>query len=440
MNLSTQPYKGARDFYPEDKRVQKHIFGVLRDVVESFGYQEYDAPIIEPIELYLSKTSEEIVNQQTYSFVDRGGRSVTLRPEMTPTVSRMVAGRRQELSYPLRLYSIPNLWRYERPQAGRLREHWQLNVDLFGLPGVEADHEIIKVADSILKAYGAKNDMYEIRVNSRMLVNWLLLEYLMLDHAQAMALVRLIDNMHKLPHNQFKEFVKALLSGAQQATDVVDRLMELLAVKKLQDLPLVTQQHPAVGELTKLFELLESSGVTSAVFDLSLMRGFDYYNNIVFEVFDKHPDNNRSMFGGGRYDGLVAQFGVEPVPTVGFGMGDVTLQKFLETHKLLPELPPETDAAVILIGDTYETAQKTLDLLRHEGVRIAVDSSGRKLDAQIKSAHKAGIKYVIFIGSKELEEQRFKLKNLETGKEEEHSLERIVSILASQHQPNPRAI
>jgi histidyl-tRNA synthetase len=143
MTLSTQPYKGARDFYPEDKRVQKFMFNTMRRVVESFGYQEYDAPIVEPIELYLSKTSEEIVQEQTYNFLDRGERHVTLRPEMTPTVSRMVAAKRQELAYPLRWYSIPNLWRYERPQHGRLREHWQLNVDIFGVAGIEADHEII---------------------------------------------------------------------------------------------------------------------------------------------------------------------------------------------------------------------------------------------------------------------------------------------------------
>jgi histidyl-tRNA synthetase len=185
MSLSTQPYKGARDFYPEDKRIQKFMFNTMRKVVESFGYLEYDASVVEPIELYLSKTSEEIVAEQTYNFLDRGERHVTLRPEMTPTVSRMVAGRRQELPYPLRWYSIPNLWRYERPQHGRLREHWQLNVDIFGVPGIEADHEIILVADSILKAFGAKNDMYEIRVSSRALVNWLLLEYLRLEYSQS---------------------------------------------------------------------------------------------------------------------------------------------------------------------------------------------------------------------------------------------------------------
>lgn len=438
MNLSTQPYKGARDFYPEDKRVQKYMFGILRKVVEGFGYQEYDAPIVEPLELYLAKTSDEIVSQQTYSFTDRGGRNVTLRPEMTPSVSRMVAGRRQELSYPLRLYSIPNLWRYERPQAGRLREHWQLNVDLFGVEGLAGDHEVIQIADSVLKAFGAKSGTYEIKVNSRLLINWLMLEYLGLEKAQTAALVRLIDNMHKLPPEQFRDFAKAMLTPAQQGTNLLDRLMELLKVKKLQDLPADTHGHPAVTEMGRLFELLEASGVKDASFELSLMRGFDYYTNIVFEVFDKHPENNRSLFGGGRYDGLVGQFGVEPVPTAGFGMGDVTLQRFLESHKLLPNLPVETDAVVILIGDVYEQAQKVLGQLRSEGVRLAVDITGRKIDSQIKSAHKAGTAYVLFIGSKELEEERYKLKNLATGEEEEHGIERIVAILAAQHKLNSK--
>src|SRR3990167_10838097 len=166
MALSTQPYKGARDFYPEDKRLQKYIFGKMREVAEKFGYEQYDAPILEPLELFTAKTNDEIVNEQTYSFEDRGGRKVVIRPEMTPTVSRMVAARRQELAYPLRLYSIPNLWRYERPQRGRLREHWQLNVDLFGVEGIEAEHEMLLIIDGLMKTYGAKPDSYKIRVNS----------------------------------------------------------------------------------------------------------------------------------------------------------------------------------------------------------------------------------------------------------------------------------
>src|SRR5579859_1666014 len=172
MALSTQPYKGARDFYPEDKRLQKYMFGVMRRIAEQFGYEEYDAPILEPLDIYLAKTGDEIVNEQTYAFEDRGGRKVAIRPEMTPTVSRMVAAKRQELAYQLRWYSIPNLWRYERPQRGRLREHWQLNVDIFGVAGTAAEQEIIMVADAIFQRFGAKRDMYTIKLNSRKFVNF----------------------------------------------------------------------------------------------------------------------------------------------------------------------------------------------------------------------------------------------------------------------------
>ncbi len=437
MSLPTQPYKGARDFYPQDKRLQKYMFAKLRQVAESFGYQEYDAPIIEPLELYLSKTSEEIVAEQTYNFVDRGGRNVTLRPEMTPSVSRMVAAKRQELSYPLRWYSIPNLWRYERPQHGRLREHRQLNIDIFGVPGIEADHEVILVADAIMQAFGAKRDMYEIRISSRSLMNWLLLEYLRLDYTQAVAIMRVIDRRSKLSEKEFMDLVGALLSPVQRENDVLQRLTAIIKVKKLTELPLVTHQHPAVTELMNLLKLLEENGVHNAVFDPTIMRGFDYYTNIVFEVFDTSPENNRAMFGGGRYDGLVGEFGVEPLPTVGFGMGDVTLQNFLEGHKLLPNLPSEVDAAVILIGDVYKAAQKTLAMLRKEGLKIAVDSTGRKLDAQIRSAAKAGYPYAIFIGLQELQSQRFKLKDLASGQEKELSPERLVSTLASRHRSIP---
>jgi len=433
MALSTQPYKGTRDFYPEDKRQQKYMFDTMRRVVERFGYLEYDAPIVEPIELYLSKTSEEIVVEQTFVFTDRGGRTVTLRPEMTPSVSRLVAGRRQELSYPVRWYSIPNLWRYERPQHGRLREHWQLNVDIFGVGGIEADHEIILIADSILKSFGAKAEHYNIRINSRQLMNWFLSSSFQLDQGQILPITRLIDRYHKMSHEDFAGFVDAILSPAQKQTGVSERLLELLKMKDLSEMALVIQQHPAAKQLQHLLDLLVASGVESAVYDPTLMRGFDYYTDIVFEVFDTHPENNRSMFGGGRYDGLVGEFGVEPVPTAGFGMGDVTLQNFLEGHKLMPKLEPETDAAVILIGEVYEPAQKVLSKLRGEGLRLAVDSTKRKADAQIKSAVKAGIPYVIFIGEQELASNRYKLKTLETGEEKEMSFERLVSSLAARH-------
>lgn len=430
MTLSTQPYKGARDFYPEDKRVQKYMFAKMREVCESFGYEEYDAPILEPTDLFLAKGNQEIIDEQTYTFIDRGNRSVTIRTEMTPTVSRMVAARRQELAYPARWYSIPNVWRYERMQRGRLREFWQLNVDLFGIEGVEADHELIVVADRIMRSYGAKSDMYTVRINSRKLTTWLFRDHFGLSETQEQLFVRLIDRMSKMEHETFLAQADAILTPTQRETGLLDNLMQILRVTKLNDLPDDAQNQPFVLELMQLSDLLDASNVTNVQFDISLMRGFDYYTDIVFEVFDTDPENNRAMFGGGRYDGLVGLFGVDPVPTVGFGMGDVTLQNFLESHELLPELAPEADAYVVLLGDTlYEKSQKVLDGWRHEGLRLAVDMTGRKIDKQIKTAVKKGYTYVVFIGESELADNRYKLKNLINGEEETHSPERIVATL-----------
>jgi len=429
MALSTQPYKGARDFYPEDKRLQNYMFGILRRAVESFGYEEYDAPILESLDLYLAKSGQEIVNEQTYNFEDRGGRQVAIRPEMTPTVSRMVAARRQELAYPLRWYSIPNLWRYERPQHGRLREHWQLNVDLFGLDTIAAEHEIIMLVDHIMRSFGAHRDMYVIKLNSRKLTDYILHTYLGLDDVQSYTMSKLIDRMHKVERAEFVAQVDALCTPMQRENGMVEKLLVFLKTKRLEDLSPELKTNPAVTELNKLLEILRQVGVSNVRFDATLMRGFDYYTDIVFEVMDTAPENNRSMFGGGRYDGLVGLFGVEPVPTIGFGMGDVTLQNFLQDHNLLPELRPITDAYVVLIGDVYAQAQRMISELREIGLNIAVDSTERKPDKQIKAAVKKGIHYAIFIGEKELAEQQYEIRNLVTGQSEHHGISRIVSII-----------
>lgn len=429
MALSIQPYKGARDFYPEDKRLQKYMFGVMRSVVERFGYQEYDAPIIEPLEIYAAKTGEEIVNEQTYRFTDRGGRDVVIRPEMTPSVSRMVAARRQELAYPLRWYSIPNLWRYERPQRGRLREHWQLNVDIFGEADLKAEREIINAADAIMQAFGAKRDQYTIKLNSRVLMNALIHDYLGLSEVQAATFTKLLDRLHKMDHVEFVAQAEALLTPSQRDTGVNNKLRDLLKTKTLDQLPHNPKTLDSTNNLNVLLMWLKEDGISNVEFDITLMRGFDYYTDVVFEVFDNHPENNRSMFGGGRYDGLVGLFGVEPVPTVGFGMGDVTLQNFLQGHNLLPKLKTETDLYVGLIGDVYAPAQKVVKELREMGVKAAADMGGNKADKQIKAALKNGINYILFIGEKELTDQQFTLKDLSTGKEEKHSLQRIVSIV-----------
>ncbi len=429
MALNMQPYKGARDFYPEDLRIRDYIFNVAEAEVRKFGYEKYDAPLIEPLDLYRAKTGDEIVNEQTYTFTDRGGREVAIRPEMTPTVSRMVAARRQELAYPVRWYSIPNLWRYERPQRGRLREHWQLNVDIFGDEAISANHEVILLGANILKALGAKPSMYQIKLNDRRFIDYIMTDYLGLNEVQAHSLVKLIDRMHKIDPAVFVADVDAICSPSQKAEGLADKIVSLLNVKSIDDLPEDLKNNQALAELKKLIGLLAKSGTDNCLFDITLMRGFDYYNGVVFEFFDNDPENNRAMFGGGRYDGLVGLFGVESVATVGFGVGDVTLTNFLESHDLLPELKTATDVLVVTIGDTYEGAQELIAALREMELNVAVDATDRKLPLKLKHADKSGVRYVIFVGETELKEGRFPLKDLVSGAEEVHSPERLVSII-----------
>jgi histidyl-tRNA synthetase len=257
--LDTAPYKGVQDLYPEDMAVQNYIFDTWKKVSESFGYEEYGASPLELAEIYKEKSGEEIVNEQTFIFTDRGGREVALRPEMTPTLARMVAARRKSLKFPLRWYSIPNLFRYERPQKGRRREHWQLNCDLLGIADSSADIEIISMAYRIMKEFGASDDTFEIRLNY----------------------------------------------------------------------PTGTRE-----ELENFVSKLKEAGITNTKIDETLARGQAYYTGIVFEIFDTNTDNNRSLAGGGRYDNLLEMFDADPIPTVGFGMGDIAIRDFLETHNL----------------------------------------------------------------------------------------------------------
>lgn len=432
MALSTQPYKGARDFYPEDKRLQNLLFQTFRGVAEQFGYEEYDAPILENLDLYKAKSGEEIVNEQTYSFTDRGGREVVIRPEMTPSVSRLVAGKRQELSYPLRWYSIPVLWRYERPQRGRLREHWQLNVDVFGISDTSAEHELIMLASSIMKKFGASSSMYQIKVNHRGLMDFIFDTYLGLSQEQAHSTAKLIDKKNKISAEQFQSGVTELLS-TEQIDDRIDiQLFDILNATTIDQLPPEISTSQPAKELSALLASISNSNVSNAVFDISIMRGFDYYTGIVFEMVDTDTENPRALMGGGRYDGLVGLFGVEPVATVGFGWGDVTLTDFLTTHDLLPKTKSNTDIYVVLIGDVYDKTQHLIAELREEGLNVAVDSTDKKLPAKIKSALKKNIRYAMFVGEDDLEQNVYNLKDLNSEHEEKLSPERIIaSVLGS---------
>jgi histidyl-tRNA synthetase len=427
--LSSQPYKGTRDYYPAEKRLQNYVFSTWKRVAERHGYEEYGAPMLEPLEVYTAKSGQELATEQTYAFTDRGGRTVAIRPEMTPTISRMVAARRQELGYPARLYSIANFMRYERPQRGREREFWQFNVDLFGAEGVLADAEIITLAYKTVKEFGARDDMFVVKVNNRTFIHRMMSDYLALDAVQSHLMIKLFDRKNKIPHEAFTE--QAIEIAGEQIDEVLPKVAAIIAAKSIDELPKELRASDEVRELTDLFELLKASGVKNAQFDCTLMRGLDYYTGMVFEVMDLAPENNRSMFGGGRYDGLVGLFGAEPVPTVGMAPGLTPMMLFLESHKLIPELRSTTDASIVVLGQDSMPAALTLaDELRQEGVNVEVDITNRKADKQIKAVVKKQVPFIIFVGEAELQSKLYTLKDIASEQEEKASLERIVSRLA----------
>ncbi len=332
MTLSTEPYKGVRDFYPEDMAVQNYIFDTWKKVAKEFGYQEYSASLLEPAELYRSKGNDEIVNEQMFTFIDRGDREVALRPEMTPTLARMIAAKRKSLKFPLRWFSMPNVFRYEKPQRGRKREHWQLNCDFIGEKDtLAADVEIILLAYKIMKEFGAKDEDFVIKINNRKILEFEM-QIAGMSEEETYRLYRILDKKDKITTDEFEIKIKELLK------EKASYFMELFNKQVFADvwnkrIP-ERKQTEAELELGKIIDKLSQNGVKNIVNSITLMRGFDYYTGMVFEVFDTSPENNRSLFGGGRYDNLLEIFGVEPVPTVGFGMGDITIHDFLETHNL----------------------------------------------------------------------------------------------------------
>ncbi len=397
--MVNDPYKGVRDFYPEDERVQKYIFGAMRRVVERFGYEEMNASILEPTDLYTAKTSEEIVSKQTYTFEDRGGRSVTLRPEMTPSVARMVAARKRELGFPLRWYSIQNFFRYERPQRGRLREFWQLNADLFGEPGVEADAEIIVLAQRVMVKLGAKESDFIIRIGSREFLD------------------AVYDSV-EIPKEERQQITR-LLDSKEKNTPVPKNLLDALSKPQIFPYFLELQRN------------LNACGVKNFVIDANIARGFDYYTGMVFEVFDTHSDNKRSMFGGGRYDNLVGQYGNEEVPAVGFAMGDVIARDFLETHGLLHHLSPATHLYLAPVTKLdYTSASLFADTLREKGLHVALGLKQEKIADHIKAAVKLGIPYFAAYGEREKESGTVQIKNLNTQKEESVAISEIPAYIA----------
>ncbi|MFM2423922.1 MAG: histidyl-tRNA synthetase, histidyl-tRNA synthetase [Candidatus Parcubacteria bacterium] len=396
--LTTDSYKGVRDFYPEDMAIQRYIFDVWSHTAESFGYERYDASVLEPSELYKSKgaENEEMVNEQTYTFVDRGEREVTLRPEMTPTVARMVAGRRRELSFPIRWYSIPNLFRYERPQRGRLREHWQLNCDMFGSADYTADVEVIALASQLIRNFGADDSLFEIRINDRAEMRGKYNTLGVSDIRTQDSITRLNDRFHKISAAEYK----AALTDIVTDQAIVDNVYTLVSGGDTTD-------------TNQVVEGLRALGITNVKIDRSIARGFNYYTGTIFEIFDVSSENNRSMLGGGRYDNLTSMFSPEPISGIGFGMGDVTMRDFLETHDLVTASITAPTVMVVPMTTTENlVAQQIAATIRSKEISVATDIGTRKIGKKISDAADRLVEYILVVGEDEVKSGTYTLKNL----------------------------
>jgi histidyl-tRNA synthetase len=391
---------GFRDFYPEELALRNHIFATWRSVAVRYGFEEYDGPPLEPLELYTQKSGEEIV-QQLYTFQDKGDREVALRPEMTPTLARMVAARAQALKKPIRWFSMPQLFRYERQQRGRLREHFQLNMDIIGEAGPLADAELIAAAIDILRALGFGPQEVQARVSDRRVLRALLLGRGVAE-AQLPAAFGVIDRSERVPKDALGEMLKEAGIGKQEAGAV----LEIAALRGLEALTAalgkVKGGEEAGEPLRTAVQALGAMGLGDFVaVDLAIVRGLAYYTGIVFELFDAKKAL-RAICGGGRYDGLLAALGGPDLPALGFGMGDVVLGELLAARGALPKASTELGAFLVAVsGDDVATVLRLAHALRDRGIAVEYGLRHAPLRKQLELAAARGAARAVIVGPTE---------------------------------------
>ena len=430
MGLNKKPYKGCRDFFPKDMRVRQYLNQIMQKSAESYGFEPYDGPLLEEVELYKAKSGEELINDQIYSFHDRGERFVAIRPEMTPTLARMIAASHRQTPKPIRWYSIPNLMRYENPQKGRLREHWQFNVDIFGAPDNTGEKELLKMLIHFLENLGADSSMFSIQINDRQIVDSFFQETLEVTNEEAYKLYKILDRSKKIS----KEKLDAQINELQLEANKVKALRDYLLIKDLDALQEFSTKYNLKKQTQNLFAIYNTLKNLNLekylIYDPTIVRGLDYYTGIVFEVFDKHPDNRRAIAGGGAYKDLLKIFNEEPLPGIGFGLGDVTLKDFLEVHKLLPDFSsPQFDLMICpLSDDVLEHSFKTALILRKAGLKIDHPLSKIKMNKVFKQAQAKGHKFIAVIGEDEAANNEIQLKNLETREAKNFKQDNITEI------------
>jgi histidyl-tRNA synthetase len=426
--MQTKALPGFRDFYPEDLALRAHIFRTWRTVATRYGFEEYDGPPLEPLDLYTAKSGDEIVGQ-LYNFKDKGDRDVALRPEMTPTLARMVAAQASKLRKPIRWFSIPQLFRYERQQRGRLREHFQFNCDLIGEAGPLADAEIIALAIDVVRAFGLTPKDVRVRLSDRRLLNQLL-ESFGLTEAQVSAIYHWLDkqgrsanasNLQRLQDLKVDPDIIAFLGAACEVKDI-GKLKRVLAKKPALE--------ASVHHLDEVMDALSAIGLADFVeIDLGVVRGLAYYTGTVFEVFDSGR-TLRAICGGGRYDNLLDAVGGVELPAVGFGMGDVVLAELLKDKGLTPSDVSSIDVFLAFI--TQEDLPHVLSLaqrLRDANLRVEYALSPQAVGKQLKLADSRNARIAVVVGPNERARSEVVLKDLRSGSQESVSLNSIVNTI-----------
>jgi len=407
MKRIIQSVKGTRDFYPEQMAIRVWLYNTMRAVAESFGYQEYEAPILESLELYAAKSGEELVKEQSYVFTDRGGSEITLRPELTPSLARMIAQKQNELNFPVRWWSFGPFWRYERPQKGRTREFFQWNVDMLGASSPEADAENAAVLATFFQRVGLSPDKVLILVNNRQLIDDRF-DAFDISAERRPAVSSWIDRREKMTPEAWMEYGKEIGLSPEQITN----LKEMLADKDL---------WKKSAELTRFFDVVESLGLSDYMkFDPSVMRGLLYYTGTVFEAWEVGGDIKRSILGGGRYDNLTQDVGGDPVPAVGFAMGDVVITLILEKYGLLPKnlsIHPAPVFVTVFDKDRMLDSFKLASELRRAGLNVVCYPEAIKLPKQFKYADRIGAKLTLVLGPDEVEKGQVAVKNLINGEQ-----------------------
>lgn len=407
MKASVQSVKGTRDYYPEEMALRNFLYTTARKVSESFGYQEWDGPLLETIDLYAAKSGEELVKEQAFVFPDRGGDLITLRPELTPSLARLVAQRQKQLVYPLRWWSWGPFWRYERPQKGRTREFFQWNIDLIGVDSPEADAEMVSIAASFLRSAGLGADQAKILVNNRKLIE-AELAALGISPVARKDVFRLIDRRDKMSPSEWDSYGLSL--GLSQFQ--IDGLKEMLSDAEL---------WRKSNELGTLFKLVEALGLKDYVrYAPHIIRGLDYYTGTVFEAWDTAGEF-RAILGGGRYDNLVSDVGGDPLPAVGFAMGDLVISLVLKKFNCLPTDSGASPARVLITvfdADSVSASFQLAARLRKAGIPTAVYPEAVKLARQFKYGDRMGMRLALVLGPDEQAQGLVAVKNLKTGEQQ----------------------